>query len=161
MTVFRRVLGRALGGAALAIWLGSGLAAQDTLDSAPADTGLTDTGQTDTTQTDAGQTPAPQPAPQAAEAAGAVLRGLDKMAGATSDLTVRNGETADFGPLKVTVSDCRYPSGDPAADAWAHLSITDGSGTRLFDGWMVASSPALSALDHPRYDIWVIRCMSK
>ncbi|MGB0800115.1 MAG: DUF2155 domain-containing protein, partial [Planktomarina sp.] len=25
-------------------------------------------------------------------------------------------------------------------------------------GWMVASSPALNALEHPRYDIWVLRC---
>lgn len=23
---------------------------------------------------------------------------------------------------------------------------------------MTASSPALSALDHPRYDVWVLRC---
>ncbi|MCW8843320.1 MAG: DUF2155 domain-containing protein, partial [Rhodobacteraceae bacterium] len=28
----------------------------------------------------------------------------------------------------------------------------------LFQGWMIASSPALSALDHPRYDVWVLRC---
>ncbi|MBS0564524.1 MAG: DUF2155 domain-containing protein [Proteobacteria bacterium] len=113
---------------------------------------------------DAAQTPAApvaaQPAASAAEAPGAVLRGLDKMAGATTDLTVRNGETADYGTLKVTVSDCRYPQGDPAADAWAHLTIADRSGKALFDGWMIASSPALSALDHPRYDIWVIRCIS-
>ena len=27
-----------------------------------------------------------------------------------------------------------------------------------FYGWMFASSPALSALDHPRYDIWVLKC---
>ena len=29
-----------------------------------------------------------------------------------------------------------------------------------FSGWMVASSPALNALDHSRYDIWVLRCMT-
>ena len=27
-----------------------------------------------------------------------------------------------------------------------------------FSGWMFASSPALSALDHPRYDVWVVSC---
>ncbi|MEM7686480.1 MAG: DUF2155 domain-containing protein, partial [Pseudomonadota bacterium] len=27
-----------------------------------------------------------------------------------------------------------------------------------FTGWMFAESPALSALDHPRYDLWVISC---
>lgn len=28
----------------------------------------------------------------------------------------------------------------------------------IFSGWMFASSPALSALQHPVYDIWVIDC---
>ena len=28
----------------------------------------------------------------------------------------------------------------------------------LFTGWMFASSPALSALEHPVYDVWVIDC---
>lgn len=28
----------------------------------------------------------------------------------------------------------------------------------LFSGWMYASSPGLSALEHPVYDVWVISC---
>lgn len=135
----------AAGGALVIAGLAGGLFAQDATD-------LPTEPQT--------ETPVAEPAPGAADAPGAVLRGLDKMAGATSDLEVRNGATATFGTLKVTVSACRFPRDNPAADAWAHLSITDSAGARLFDGWMIASSPALSALDHPRYDIWVIRCMS-
>jgi hypothetical protein len=30
----------------------------------------------------------------------------------------------------------------------------------LFKGWMFASSPALSALEHPVYDIWVKDCLN-
>jgi hypothetical protein len=30
----------------------------------------------------------------------------------------------------------------------------------LFSGWMFASSPGLSALEHPTYDVWVISCNS-
>ena len=30
--------------------------------------------------------------------------------------------------------------------------------TPLFSGWMFASSPALNALEHPVYDVWVIDC---
>ncbi len=96
----------------------------------------------------------------AADAPGAILRGLDKQSGQTTDLTVKNGESAAFGPLTVTVSACRYPSENAAADAYAHVTISDAGQTRLFDGWMVASSPALSAMDHPRYDVWVLRCIS-
>ena len=32
------------------------------------------------------------------------------------------------------------------------------NGTPLFSGWMFASSPALNALEHPVYDVWVIDC---
>ena len=30
----------------------------------------------------------------------------------------------------------------------------------LFTGWMFASSPALSALEHPVYDVWVLDCLA-
>ncbi|OZA01113.1 MAG: hypothetical protein B7Y02_17840 [Rhodobacterales bacterium 17-64-5] len=47
----------------------------------------------------------------------------------------------------------------PLGDAWAHVTILDAGQTDpVFKGWMVASSPALSALDHPRYDVWVLHC---
>ncbi|MEZ5716636.1 MAG: DUF2155 domain-containing protein [Paracoccaceae bacterium] len=31
----------------------------------------------------------------------------------------------------------------------------------IFTGWMVASSPALNAMDHRRYDVWVLRCITE
>ena len=95
-----------------------------------------------------------------AEAPGAILRGLDKMSSQITDLSVKNGGTVTFGTLSVSVSDCRFPAKDPAANAYAHVIISDSTGATDFDGWMIASSPALSALDHPRYDVWVLRCMS-
>ena len=97
-------------------------------------------------------------AQETARAAGAVLRGLDKVAGTSTDLTVRAGETAAFGSLAITVAECRYPADNPASDAYVNLDIYDTAGGLLFGGWMIASSPALSALDHPRYDVWVLGC---
>jgi len=44
----------------------------------------------------------------------------------------------------------------------AFLEITelrsDSDPVSLFNGWMFASSPALSAVEHPVYDVWVIDC---
>jgi hypothetical protein len=95
-------------------------------------------------------------------APGAVLRGLDKVSGAVADIDIDRGATVPFGRFAVTLSDCRYPAGDATANAYAHLTIADAaSGAVAFDGWMVATSPALSALDDPRYDVWVIRCRSE
>ncbi len=99
-------------------------------------------------------------AEEVADAPGAILRGLDKMSSQITDLSIMNGDTVTFGTLSVSVSDCRYPANDPAANAYAHVMISDATGATDFDGWMIASSPALSALDHPRYDVWVLRCMS-
>lgn len=91
---------------------------------------------------------------------GALLRGLDKVAGTTTDLRILNGETASLGSLAITASDCRFPKDNPSADAFAHVTITAAGNQVLFDGWMIASSPALSALDHPRYDVWAIACIN-
>jgi hypothetical protein len=87
------------------------------------------------------------------------LRGLDNLSGTAADITMRVGETFRFGRLEITADACRVPRDDPAGDAYAFLQIRDVRETvTRFSGWMFASSPALSALDHPRYDVWVVSC---
>ena len=47
----------------------------------------------------------------------------------------------------------------PVGDAFSEDTLGDLSdGDKVFSGWMFASSPALNALEHPVYDIWVIDC---
>lgn len=105
------------------------------------------------------------PAMAASEAvtsgSGGVLRGLDKVNGQTVDVEIRSGETQRVFGLEVALGDCRYPTDNPTGEAFAYLTVWGtGENQALFDGWMIASSPALSALDHARYDVWVIRCMT-
>jgi hypothetical protein len=89
------------------------------------------------------------------------LRGLDNLNGTAQDIDMRVGETTRFGHLEITAEACEVPRDDPAGDATAFLKIRDiREATPRFAGWMFASSPALSALDHPRYDVWVVRCSS-
>lgn len=103
----------------------------------------------------------PAAAQEVARADGALLRGLDKISGRTTDLPVLVGEAVRYGRLQVRLGECRYPAGDPSSDAYAQLTIADVSqNVTLFSGWMIASSPALSALDDARYDVWVISCQS-
>lgn len=91
---------------------------------------------------------------------GAQLRFLDKLTSETGDVTLDAGQSAKFGRLMVRLDSCRYPTGNPASDAEAHLTVTEETTqSELFNGWMLASSPALSALDHPRYDVWVLSCI--
>ena len=95
----------------------------------------------------------------ASEAAGAVLRGLDKVSGEVVEMEMRVGERRRLGRIEVTLGACRYPTDNPAGEAFAWVEVrSDGRSDADFEGWMIASSPALSALDHARYDVWVMRC---
>ena len=106
--------------------------------------------------------PPPEPAPERGEnGVGAVLRALDKVSGETADLELPAGYSGQIFGLEVGLTECRYPAGNPAGDAFAYLVIRDiDHNSAAFAGWMVASSPALNALDHSRYDVWVLRCMT-
>lgn len=98
---------------------------------------------------------------QVASGDGAVLRVLDKISGDITDLEMGNGQDRAFSRLALTLGECRYPKGNPAGDAYAYLVIRYERADRpVFEGWMIASSPALNALDHPRYDVWVLRCIT-
>ncbi len=97
-----------------------------------------------------------------ASGTGAMLKGLDKLSGAVEDLTLARGETAGLGWLQITLGDCRYPVDNPTGEAYAWVVIREKAGEApIFEGWMVASSPALNALDHARFDVWVTNCTTE
>ncbi len=101
-------------------------------------------------------------AAQTAKAPGAMLRGLDKISGTHVDLPLATGQTVQLGKLQITLGECRYPTDNPSGDAFAWLVVRDGNAeVTTFEGWMMASSPGLNGLDHPRYDVWVLRCTTE
>ena len=100
-------------------------------------------------------------AQQAVSQPGGELRVLDKVTGEVSDVTIAAGDFSALGLLLIQLNDCRVPADNPSGDAYAELSVTYANDeTPVFSGWMIASSPALNAMDHPRYDVWVMRCTS-
>ena len=102
---------------------------------------------------------APAGAQQAAQAPGGVLRVLDKITGAVTDLDLATGESATVGHLSIKLDECRYPADNPAGDAYERLIVRyQQVETPVFQGWMIASAPALNAMDHPRYDVSALRC---
>ncbi|WP_026941579.1 DUF2155 domain-containing protein [Hellea balneolensis] len=96
-----------------------------------------------------------------------VLRTLDKVTATTKDYTVKIGEELKYGSLTVAVKHCEKKPPEDVPETYAFLQIDDlkldgkgdeGEQERVFSGWMLASNPAISALDHGVYDIWVIDC---
>ena len=104
---------------------------------------------------------APIQAPETALQPGATLRQLDKMTGNIVTFDIAVGQTLKVARLLVKLDACRAPGENDNHGNMAFLKIWD---TKVegsppsFTGWMFADSPALSALDHPRYDLWVINC---
>lgn len=96
--------------------------------------------------------------------AGVMLQGLDKVTARISTFPVSTGEEVRFGTLSIRVRACHKtpPTEPPESTAFLEISDVrpDAEPVQLFSGWMFASSPALSALEHPVYDVWVVDCMN-
>ena len=96
---------------------------------------------------------------ETAQGVSAELRLLDKVSGKATDVILQLGDAYTLGKLRIIMGECRYPVANPAGDAYAFLTILSQDRTKeYFTGWMIASSPALNALDHVRYDVWPLRC---
>jgi hypothetical protein len=91
-----------------------------------------------------------------------VLRGLDKITARITTFDAPLDAPVRFGALEIVARDCnkRPPEEPPEVSAFLEVAeVKPGQPpTALFTGWMFASSPALSALEHPVYDVWVIDC---
>ncbi|MDE0814270.1 MAG: DUF2155 domain-containing protein [Alphaproteobacteria bacterium] len=91
-----------------------------------------------------------------------IMQGLDKVTARVTRFEAPIGVTVGFGALRITVRACdRTPPEEPP-ESTAFLDISEvrpgENALDLFHGWMFASSPALSALEHPVYDVWVLKC---
>lgn len=93
------------------------------------------------------------------------MQGLDKVTARVSTFDVGVGETAAFGTLEVRAEACFVAPPTAPPESAAFLTIVDhpptGTPEPVFGGWMFASSPAISALDHAVYDVWVLECMDR
>lgn len=106
-----------------------------------------------------------QPAPAHAIAMNeVVLQALDKITARVSRITVPVGGTVSFGSLQITARACDKHPPEETPESAAFLQIIEvkpgEAPVSRFSGWMFASSPALSAMEHPVYDIWVLDCIN-
>jgi hypothetical protein len=92
----------------------------------------------------------------------AVLQALDKVTGRVHGLNVVVDQPARFASLTLGVRSCRKSLPEDSPESAAFLEIQDtnpkGEKSTVFSGWMFASSPAVSAMEHPMFDVWVVEC---
>lgn len=92
----------------------------------------------------------------------AVLNGLDKITARITTFDVYIGETVQFGALQITPRACYTKPSNEIQRVSVFLEVDQinlqGAVKRIFTGWMFADSPALNAVDHPVYDVWLLDC---
>lgn len=114
---------------------------------------------------DAAAGPADTSANPAGEEPVAVLQGLDKITARVSTFVAPIDEVARFGTLDIVARACDKKPPTETPESAAYLEIVDvrpdSPAVEVFNGWMFASSPAISALEHPVYDVWVIDCRKR
>ncbi len=91
------------------------------------------------------------------------LRSLDKITARTVTFEAKVGSTVKFGGIYIKVQACRKAPEIEKPESAAFLQVWDidkeNDANWIFSGWMFASSPGLSAMDHPIYDVWVLDCL--
>jgi hypothetical protein len=94
----------------------------------------------------------------------ALLQGMDKVTARVTTITAPVGQVIKFGTLEIIARTCdkRPPEERPESAAFLDIwEVREGAPAKsLYRGWMFASSPALSAMEHPVYDVWVLDCVT-
>ena len=95
----------------------------------------------------------------------AVLRGLDKVTGRISTFSIPVGEVGHFGKTFIVPEACYTHPPEESPENTAFLYVFEkslkGENIELFKGWMFSSEPALSSMEHPVYDVWLIECQEE
>lgn len=93
------------------------------------------------------------------------LRALDKVTARSQTFEARVGKVLQFGSIFIKARACRKTAPIEKPEAASFLQIWDYNTADkpqwAFSGWMFASSPALSAMEHPIYDVWVLDCLDE
>ncbi len=90
------------------------------------------------------------------------LQGLNKVTGKISRFEALVGTVVHFGNLEIISHRCWKASPEEQPENAGLLEISEmrpgEAPSRIFLGWMFSSSPGLSGLEHPVYDVTVLAC---
>lgn len=93
------------------------------------------------------------------------MQAMDKITGKVSEIDVPVNAPVRFGSFSVLVRKCVTKTPEETPENTAFVDVVDDYNNQepvnIFKGWMFSSSPALSAVEHPIYDVWLLKCYNK
>jgi hypothetical protein len=110
-----------------------------------------------------------------------IIGALDREARTNTRLRIPAGGQGTYGSLRIKVSGCFMSHPEDTFESWAYVEVSDmgrtdrkqlavlpqrdrnrvraATGERILrKGWIIASSPSVTPIDHPLYDMWLVNC---
>jgi hypothetical protein len=110
-----------------------------------------------------------------------IVGALDREARTNTRVRIPAGGQGTYGSLRIKVSGCFMSHPEDTFESWAYVEVSDmgradrkqlavlpqrdrnrvkaATGERIIrKGWIIASSPSVTPIDHPLYDMWLINC---
>lgn len=90
------------------------------------------------------------------------IQGINKITARVSSFDIIQNNKTNFGNLEIQLVKCwksppeQEPENKALVKIWEQIPGEDKK--EIFFGWMFSSSPALSALEHPVYDVVIKEC---
>ena len=90
------------------------------------------------------------------------LQILDKITSQIKTIEINVNDTYKFGTLKIEIYACYKRPPEEIPEDFILLKIfdtlQDSNLERVYQGWMISSSPATTPFEHPIYDVWMKEC---
>lgn len=88
----------------------------------------------------------------------AVVRVLNKDAGKVQEINIPVGSEAQLEKLFINVRTCQQTDPFQAEDFFAFIEIAESDKGQIYGNWMSRNEPGQNPLQHPDYDVWLVKC---
>lgn len=95
----------------------------------------------------------------------AQMQAMDKITGKVSLIEVPVNGNVQFGSFSIVVRACKTRPPEETPENFAFVDVVDNYNSakpvNVFRGWMMSSTPALNPVEHPIYDVWLLKCLDR
>ena len=93
----------------------------------------------------------------------ATLKLLDKTSNKVSEKNIAVNDSISWDSLDVNIFACYSSPPDEIPENYVLIELIDKLNNEkefIYRGWMISSSPDVTPLEHPIYDLWLIECIN-
>ena len=86
---------------------------------------------------------------------------LDKISNIVIEKSIKINKSASLGTLNIRVYSCFSEPPDEIPENYVLIDVKDdfqNQDQSIYKGWMISSSPDVTPLEHPIYDLWLLNC---